>query len=99
MNENKEEKDEEKLVEDEEGENKDDEEEEEDEEDKEEEDEEYKDEEEGVPASREASSSEQSDIPIITSDQYNRYIQSLIKLLVGPEVLNSWLAKGDIFQN
>ena len=33
-------------------------------------------------------------IPVITSEQYNQYVRSLIKLLVGEKMLLKWLKKG-----
>lgn len=36
----------------------------------------------------------QSTTPMITSVQYNKYVLSLIKLLVGERTLNDWIRKG-----
>ena len=38
-------------------------------------------------------------VPVITSEQYNQYVRSLIKLLVGEKTLLQWLKKGifDVF--
>lgn len=36
----------------------------------------------------------QSTTPMITSLQYNKYVLSLIKLLVGERTLNDWVRKG-----
>ena len=33
-------------------------------------------------------------IPIITSEQFNTYLISLIKLLIGEQMLNEWIKKG-----
>lgn len=38
----------------------------------------------------------QSTTPMITSLQYNKYVLSLIKLLVGERTLNDWVRKGKI---
>jgi hypothetical protein len=32
--------------------------------------------------------------PVLTSTQYNKYVMSLIKLLVGETILNDWMRKG-----
>lgn len=37
----------------------------------------------------------QSTTPMITSVQYNKYVLSLIKLLVGERTLNDWVRKGN----
>lgn len=37
----------------------------------------------------------QSTTPMITSVQYNKYVLSLIKLLVGERTLNDWIRKGN----
>ena len=35
--------------------------------------------------------------PVLTSTQYNRYVGSLIKVLVGETILNDWMRKGYSF--
>ena len=41
------------------------------------------------------SSSSLGTVPVITSEQYNQYVRSLIKLLVGEKTLLDWLKKGE----
>jgi len=36
----------------------------------------------------------QSSTPMLSSTNYNKYIRSLIKLLIGEETLNNWLKQG-----
>ena len=36
----------------------------------------------------------EENLPVVTGDQYNAYIKSLIKLLVGEDVMQDWLKKG-----
>jgi len=36
----------------------------------------------------------QSTAPLLNTSQYNKYVVSLIKLLVGETTLNDWLRKG-----
>ena len=52
-------------------------------------------------ARSEQQESEASDIPdpetlsALTSDQYNLYVRSLLKLLVGEDLINDWICKGN----
>ena len=41
----------------------------------------------------------QSTAPMLSSTQYSKYIKSLIKLLMGENVLNEWIREGMIWFN
>ncbi|CAH1797693.1 unnamed protein product [Owenia fusiformis] len=40
-----------------------------------------------------AESTASSTVPLITASQYNQYVRSLVKLMVGENILNSWIKK------
>ena len=33
--------------------------------------------------------------PLLTTMQYNKYVRSLVKLLIGEKTLNEWIRKGE----